>query len=737
MENVATTIEFQGYRSDVISPLLLGTNTLFHADRVSVGSDFTAVIAELGTTLIRYPGGTISEQFFDLSAPNNTTVVNLLDAISGVVSPETREVQPLDEFLSYVDSIGGTTSIVLPTYRYFDTTARTLIDDAELEIRTFVRKLLSGEFGPLRDIIFELGNEWYQSSFEWSSAEFGAVQATIASWVHDEASSLLMRDQVTILAQAGQSESENLILGDYFSGAAQESIDGVLAHIYGTTSTEDAFRIGAGIGRRLNLINEIWTDVLGDDFEFAITEWNVGANQEGNTSITGLMRLAPLMRMFVEMLEVGVDIATIWSTQTAGPSGLSLREGTGSQLTPTGQFFSLISHSLEGTRLIETGESDFILDGDGSKIGYRYSFSDENELITYFVSSSDAPFDVSASLGDFLTEDSYVYISTVGAAFDDDGLGFWSETSVHVNTSVDIAELPSNGSGLNVSLDPYHLVEIHVVNGSGVDISGDMHNAIDDNLLGSNFSDTLRGNLGDDFLSGKNGEDQLYGGSGNDTIFGGAGDDVLSPGLGGGMVDGGQGQDTIIFDGSEGGVSLWQKIGVVEIGSDQLRFEGIEKFVGTEQSDNFSIFSADHTFWGKGGNDTFNIHSGTNINVVSGSGDDFIFIMSGTNNYIDGGSGNDDFIDYTGGNTFSGSPGDDCFVFLGSSENTFEFKTGDGHDEINGFKVGRDALKIFGGHQDQISILQSEGGTTIELSLADSIFLVGVTTLTISDIDFI
>ncbi len=60
-----------------------------------------------------------------------------------------------------------------------------------------------------------------------------------------------------------------------------------------------------------------------------------------------------------------------------------------------------------------------------------------------------------------------------------------------------------------------------------------------ENVIGSEFADTMTGNGADNVLSGLAGNDKLHGGAGKDTLTGGIGKDVLT---------GGKGADTFRFD---------------------------------------------------------------------------------------------------------------------------------------------------------------------------------------------
>ncbi len=67
---------------------------------------------------------------------------------------------------------------------------------------------------------------------------------------------------------------------------------------------------------------------------------------------------------------------------------------------------------------------------------------------------------------------------------------------------------------------------------------------------GGSGDDTLGGGLGDDVMVGNDGDDIIVGGGGDDHLYGDAGDDLLVVvGADFARVDGGEGNDTLAFDG--------------------------------------------------------------------------------------------------------------------------------------------------------------------------------------------
>lgn len=69
-----------------------------------------------------------------------------------------------------------------------------------------------------------------------------------------------------------------------------------------------------------------------------------------------------------------------------------------------------------------------------------------------------------------------------------------------------------------------------------------------ENLLGSDFNDTLTGNASDNQLDGGKGNDKLNGGVGTDHLLGGDGTDTLDGGVGADLLEGGLGNDVYTVD---------------------------------------------------------------------------------------------------------------------------------------------------------------------------------------------
>jgi Ca2+-binding RTX toxin-like protein len=92
-----------------------------------------------------------------------------------------------------------------------------------------------------------------------------------------------------------------------------------------------------------------------------------------------------------------------------------------------------------------------------------------------------------------------------------------------------------------------------------------------ENVIGTDFNDTITGDKGnnrlegrggDDIINGGEGNDILLGGEGDDTINGNEGDDTLNGGSGNNILTGGSGNDTYLFE------EDWSQAVIIEAAND-------------------------------------------------------------------------------------------------------------------------------------------------------------------------
>ncbi len=195
-----------------------------------------------------------------------------------------------------------------------------------------------------------------------------------------------------------------------------------------------------------------------------------------------------------------------------------------------------------------------------------------------------------------------------------------------------------------------------------------------ENVVGSNFDDSISGtgaaNLikgldGNDLLDGLHGGDTLFGGAGNDELLGGSGDDVLkgegdddyfSPGPGSDNVIGGNGSDTVSFEDSPRGVTVNLATSSAKgFGKDTLK--SVKHVNGTRHNDNIT-----------GNNGKNRIRAGKGADRVDGlQGDDTLYGQAG-DDLMFGREGNDRLFGGPGSNTLRGGPDQDrCVDFVTQS----------------------------------------------------------------------
>lgn len=110
---------------------------------------------------------------------------------------------------------------------------------------------------------------------------------------------------------------------------------------------------------------------------------------------------------------------------------------------------------------------------------------------------------------------------------------------------------------------------------------GDSYVSIE-NLLGSNFNDTLRGDSGNNAIWGGAGKDTISGSKGNDHLEGGAGDDWLDGGAGQDTLIGGAGNDTFAFARVSDSVVGASRDRIIDFASgDRVDLTGMEAETGT------------------------------------------------------------------------------------------------------------------------------------------------------------
>ncbi|WP_408591271.1 calcium-binding protein [Novosphingobium sp.] len=191
--------------------------------------------------------------------------------------------------------------------------------------------------------------------------------------------------------------------------------------------------------------------------------------------------------------------------------------------------------------------------------------------------------------------------------------------------------------------------------GTGIDTLSSI-----ENLIGSNYGDTLTGDGGPNTLNGGLGHDVLSGGGGADLLIGGLGNDKL---------DGGAGTDAASYADATAGVTVSLALTGAQVtggaGSDTL--VSIEMLIGSGLADTLS------------GN--------VGANILSGSGGNDILLGDAGNDALNGGVGDDVLVGGAGADTLNGGAGADSFRFAapdaaGVFDTIADFLHGTDHIEL-------------------------------------------------------
>lgn len=168
-----------------------------------------------------------------------------------------------------------------------------------------------------------------------------------------------------------------------------------------------------------------------------------------------------------------------------------------------------------------------------------------------------------------------------------------------------------------------------------------------ENLVGSEFKDTLTGNVANN---------NIYGGAGNDTIDGGAGNDYLDGGLGDDILVGGLGDDTFVLDSAADAV-LEQE----GEGNDTVYSLADISLEGAEHVENVILI-------------------GTTATKATGNTLNNMLVANNIGNTLTGGVGDDRLVGGFGADTLVGGDGTDTFVFnsaLNGKIDIIDFKAED------------------------------------------------------------
>ena len=476
---------------------LFGGNILATRDQLGEDGTYDEVAADLGIESIRYPGGSLTEHYFDLANPDN-------DLVTDINSGKPIDFLPYSEFMSYAEDTGKSVTIVLPTQKYLshqiDGNGDHYAQIDEDTLRGFVQDTLDGIYGSPSIRAFEIGNEYWGSG-QMSSVEYGRVSSRMAEIVNDEISHHSAADsafsETEIVVQMGENYNfanmnkdyahydsadekiaalnkdydldldrsiltpggkiswpqlaNKLIINEFDTESEQNAIDGVVAHIYSTAPDNLNSRYFD-----LNTINKTWTEEF-DDLSTYVTEWNLRSNTDAldKTEDYGLKQAHELINMVEAMTENDVDVAHIWAVQHSSAANLSGDEGV-TELRIPGEMFRMMGKSLPGTKVVDLGHR-FTSETEASDTQMDvHAFKGDDKLVAYIASTTDHSSSQNVDFSKLLGETGKVTITRLGAA-EGQNPGF-HQTAPEVS-SIDPSDV-LDGSTLTVELAPYEIIEV-------------------------------------------------------------------------------------------------------------------------------------------------------------------------------------------------------------------------------------------------------------------------------------
>ncbi|NET20297.1 MULTISPECIES: hypothetical protein [unclassified Okeania] len=236
-----------------------------------------------------------------------------------------------------------------------------------------------------------------------------------------------------------------------------------------------------------------------------------------------------------------------------------------------------------------------------------------------------------------------------------------------------------------------------------------------ENVIGSDFNDTITGDevdniihsgTGNDIVEARDGEDIIFGESGTDDIKGEDGNDFIVGGKDPDKLDGGNDNDTASYFTSESRVhvSLFDGKGWAgDAKKDTLT--NIENLEGSEYEDLLIGDAQNNILSGLGGDDLLKAKRGNDL-IDGGEGEDRLYGQDGNDtlegqagndllkggkdhDQLDGGEGNDNLEGETGKDTLSGGAGNDN---LKGGTGDDQLDGGEGNDNLEG-ETGNDNLK--------------------------------------------
>ncbi len=481
---------------------LFGANILANRDQLGEDGTYDDAGSALGVTHIRYPGGSLTEDYFDISDPDKASDID----------PDTgREVGllPYTEFMTYAEENDIDVTIVLPTRNFLseetDADGHRYADIDEDALRGFIQDTLNGEYGEPTIRAFEIGNEYWGSG-EMDSLEYGRVASRMAEILNEEIDSHAESDtafaDIDILVQNGQNYgsarladdydhldtaeeqleaimedynveldesfvfnsgevswarvANEIIISEFDTEAERDAVDGIIAHIYSKGDEKPNSR-----EYDLNVIESTWEAELGE-LDTYVTEWNLRASRTSwdPEEQYGLRQAHEMLNMTEVFVEHDVDAAHVWAIQQNNLTNLAGNEGGDGRLTVPGEMFRMMNETLPGTRPI-----DFVSDDNNEHEAVQddasvHGFYAEDRLVLFIASNTEDPQNAVIDMSQIIDGIGDIHVDILGVK---DGYNPTSPDALAEVTEMDGDRMFEDGI-LIAQMNGYEIVRVEIDN---------------------------------------------------------------------------------------------------------------------------------------------------------------------------------------------------------------------------------------------------------------------------------
>lgn len=409
---------------------LFGGNVLAPRTEMTGPGSYDEAIEDLNVTGLRYPGGSLTEWYFDLSNPD-------ADIATHADTGETTPFVPLSEFMGYAEAEGHAVTIVIPT-RFelsaeVDENGDRLPDIDEDELREFIHDVASGSYGSADIRGFEIGNEYWGSG-QMNAVEYGRLASKMSTIISDELDLVseiyeIDTSSMSVLTQMGHNYGTSRISDQYDGWSSDDilddlstrypdakfsadhlfqdgsvnwtavnnelikmsfdtdqeisSIDGIIAHVY-TRGTDFSRQFD------LDMIQKTWlSDEALEELEIHVTEWNLKSSDDLDRHDNyGLYQAHDMLNTIEEFMAAGVDQAHVWPLiqNTSNPLCVGFDY---SESTAAGKMFSMMSENIPGKTMLDftpKGDRQTELRTEDVDI---HAFASQDDIVLYLASTSD------------------------------------------------------------------------------------------------------------------------------------------------------------------------------------------------------------------------------------------------------------------------------------------------------------------------------------------------------------